>query len=406
MSADKQALEGLKLDHAEADLGSARPPWYKWVVLAGLLGAAVAAWRVWPRTIEVRTFVVSATDPVEQRTLLNASGYVTARRQATVSSKITGKVVEVLIEEGRAVKKGEVLARLDDTNAAANLALAEARVKAARSALDETRVRLDVAWRELERIRRLQAGGVATDSDLDQARGTADSLKARLERQTEEIVVAERQRAVYARLLEDTVIRAPFDGMVTTKDAQPGEMISPVSAGGGYTRTGICTVVDMTSLEIEVDVNESYLGRIHADQPVTATLDAYPDWAIPAHVIAIIPTADRQKSTVKVRIAFEHLDPRILPEMAVRVAFLGPAPKGLDDRPALLVPTRAVLREGGRHFVWVVSPDDTARRREVKVGDELDGEIPVLSGLTAGERVVIEGQSRLHEGADVREQTR
>lgn len=405
MSADKQALDGLKLDRSEETTSSSQRGRLRWVIALLVVIVLTALWWLNPREAEVRTVLVQPTDPAALRTLLNASGYVTARREATVSSKITGKVVEVLIEEGQHVNEGQMLARLDDLNVAASLRLAEAQVTAARSALAETKVRLDVALRELNRIRSLQATGITTEASLDQARGEVDSLKARLDLQSEQIEVADRERAVYAQQVEDTVIRAPFDGVVTAKNAQPGEMISPISAGGGYTRTGICTLVDMTSLEIEVDVNESYLGRVREDQPVQATLDAYSEWKIPAHVIAIIPTADRQKSTVKVRVAFEQRDPRILPEMAVRVAFLGAAPRSANAGPALFVPSRAVLRLEGNVCGWVVT-DGQAVPRDLVTGDELDGEIAVLDGLAPGDRLVIEGFEQLHDGSRVREKIR
>ncbi len=405
MSADKQSLEGLKLDRSPEVKAPASLGIFKWAIVALIAGGIAAFWFLRPRVVEVRTFVISETDPTEPRTLLNASGYVTARREATVSSKITGKVVEVRIEEGQRVEEGEVLARLDDVNVAATLRLAEANVAAARSALNETKVRLDVALRELARIRNLQQTGITTEASLDQARGEVDSLKARLELQSEQVEVADRERAVYAQQAEDTIIRAPFGGIVTAKNAQPGEMISPISAGGGYTRTGICTLVDMTSLEIEVDVNESYLGRVREAQPVEATLDAYPDWRIPASVIAIIPTADRQKSTVKVRVGFKELDPRLLPEMAVRVAFLGPPPLNSENAVALFVPSRAILKMDGQTQAWVVT-DDQATLTEVRVGDDLSGQTPVLSGLAAGGRLVVEGFENLREGSRVREKTR
>ncbi|RME89788.1 MAG: efflux RND transporter periplasmic adaptor subunit [Verrucomicrobia bacterium] len=403
MNTDETGLDGLKLDReAEEVVFQTRRRWrWGWLVALVLLGAG-AAWLMRSRPVPVRVYVVTAVDPTEQRTLLNSSGYVTARRQATVSSKITGKIAEVRVEEGQRVKAGEVLARLDDVNARANLELATAQVAAAKAALEETRAELDVALRELERIRRLTANGVTTESDLDQAKGRVDVLQARLERQIREATVAERQQAVYAQQVEDTIIRAPFDGVVTTKDAQPGEMISPVSAGGGYTRTGICTLVDMNSLEIEVDVSESRLGRVREGQPVIARLDAYPEWEIPGHVIAIIPTADRQKATVKVRVGFEQLDPRILPEMAVRVAFLGPPPLGTDGRPAVFVPVTSVVRETDQDHVWVMA-EGRAHRREVKLGPELDGEVAVLEGLQPGEKVIIQGLDRLREGIRVTE---
>src|SRR5437899_3782121 len=236
--------------------------------------------------------------------------------------------MEVLFEEGLKVKEGQVLARLDDTNVKASLRLAEAQLESAIKSLEETRVRIKEADGELRRISDLVKNKIATQADLEHAEASALSLKAKLEQQRADVTVAERQIASWQQQLEDTIIRAPFSGIVTSKNAQPGEMISPISAGGGFTRTGICTIVDMGSLEIEIDVNESYINRVEAGQPVEATLDAYSDWKIPCKVVAIIPTADRQKSTVKVRVGFDKLDKRILPEMSVKVAFREAASPG------------------------------------------------------------------------------
>ena len=284
----------------------------------------VVFFRRHPGAIEVRTAfatVVGGTD--SDRTVLNASGYVTARRQATVSSKVTGKVVEVLIEEGMKVKEGQVLARLDDTNIKAGLDVAQAQWESAKTAVEETRAQLKQAELEFARATDLARQHIESQSDLDKAEADASALRAHLAMLERDVTVADRQVKTWEQQMEDMIIRAPFAGIVTTKDSQPGEMISPVSAGGGFTRTGIGTVVDMDSLEIEIDVNESYINRVEPGQAVEATLDAYPDWKIPCKVIAIIPTADREKSTVKVRVGFDKLDPRILPEMAVKVAFRG-----------------------------------------------------------------------------------
>ena len=256
-----------------------------------------------------------------ERTVLNASGYVTARREATVSSKVTGKVMEVLIEEGMKVTNGQVVARLDDSNVKTSLDVAVAQLASAKAALAETEAQLKDADQEFQRTTELAKQHIASQSDLDLAESNAKALQAHLAQQQLDIVVAERQVEMWQQQMDDMIIRAPFDGVITTKDAQPGEMISPVSAGGGFTRTGIGTIVDMNSLEIEIDVNESYINRVEPGQPVEATLDAYPDWKIPCKVIAIIPTADRDKSTVKVRVGFDQLDPRILPDMSVKVAF-------------------------------------------------------------------------------------
>jgi RND family efflux transporter MFP subunit len=397
-------LDELRLDRSEA--GSRAPRRWLWVVIAiVLLGAAATFGLARGRAVPVRTQVVREAAGVGGRaTVLNASGYVIARRQATVSSKVTGKVVEVLVEEGMQVQAGQVLARLDDANVKASLHLAEAELAAARATLGETRARLDQGEKELQRVAALAAKQIASPSDFDRAEADVKTLKARIELQQAQAAVAEKQVALWQQQLEDTVIRAPFAGMAVTKNAQPGEMISPVSAGGGFTRTGIGTIVDMNSLEIEVDVNESFLNRVQSGQPVEAALDAYPDWKIPCKVLAIIPTADRQKATVKVRVRFDALDPRILPDMGVKVAFLDPAPRS-DGTREVVVPKAALRKADGRDVAWVVK-DDRLERRNVTVQTLRPTEAVVTSGLTAGERIVLEGPAALVAGARVRELTR
>jgi RND family efflux transporter MFP subunit len=400
MSDTKTALDGLRIEREQDS--EPRRRWGRPLALL-LLVVVIAggAWVFLKRPLPVRTVAARAADVSGPRILLNASGYVTARREATVSSKITGKVLEVLIEEGQRVEAGQVLARLDDSNVKAGLAWSEALLAASQASLTETQVRRDEARRELRRVEALLAGKIATESDLDRAQAEVQSLEARLVRQAADITVAERELAVRRQDLEDLTLRAPFSGVVTIKAAQPGEMISPVSAGGGFTRTGICTLVDMTSLEIEVDVGESYLHRVTAGQEVEAALDAYPDWKIPCKVIAIIPTADRQKSTVKVRIGFNQLDPRILPDMAVRVAFrgTGAAAPGEDG---VLVPPAAVLTENGRDSAWVIQ-NGRAVRKTLTTAPGKEGEVTVTKGLQAGDRVVVEGAARLRDGARVTE---
>jgi RND family efflux transporter MFP subunit len=255
--------------------------------------------------------------------VLDASGYVVARRQATVSSKVTGKVVDVLVEEGMRVEKDQVVATLDDTTQKAQLSLAMAQVESARATLDEIEAQLRIARLERDRFRDLAKRNLTSQSSVDTAEATFDQIAAQLETGRENVIVAQRNVALAEDALSNMTIKAPFAGMVVSKNAQPGEMISPVSAGGGFTRTGICTIIDTDSLEIEVDVNEAYIQRVKAGQPVSATLDAYPDWRIPAEVIAIVPTADRQKATVRVRIDFLERDERVLRDMGVKVAFLG-----------------------------------------------------------------------------------
>lgn len=392
-------LEDLRIDRSSRDPG--KPGKRLWVVVGlSLLLLVVGGW--WwlggSGAAAVRIESVRERAGGGSGAVLNASGYVTARLQATVSSKITGKVVEVLVEEGMKIRKGQVLARLDDSTPRANLALARAQLAAARRTLPEIEVRLKEANLSLGRTRELVAAGVSSQAELETAQAEVDSLEARLALGGEEVGVAERRVALRQRELEDTVIRAPFSGVAISKDAQPGEMISPVSAGGGFTRTGICTLVDMTSLEIEVDVNESYIARVQAGQRVKAILDAYPDWRISASVITTVPAADRQKATVRVRIAFDQLDPRILPDMGVKVTFLSQE-HSREEKAALhlLVPRAALRREAGRTVVYVLN-QDRVERRAVSVGAVQGEEVEVLSGLSAGEQVVVEGPEDLADG--------
>jgi RND family efflux transporter MFP subunit len=400
----KQDLEALRIDRSPERTGSRR--WLAWVL--GLLVATGAGAGLWfwltrerPAEVQVATVVDRATGA--QAGVLNASGYVTARRRATVSSKITGKVVEVNVEEGMAVKQGQVLARLDDANARAALLLAEAQAEAARRAVAEMEVRLNEARVTLRRRLQLVKDGLATQAEVDQAQAEVDSIDARIAASRQQVRVAESQIAVQQTDLDNTVIRAPFSGVAISKDAQPGEMVSPVSAGGGFTRTGICTIVDMRSLEIEVDVNEAYINRVTPGQSVSAVLDAYPDWQIPTRVITMVPTADRQKATVLVRIGFNELDPRILPDMGVKVTFLREeedtsSQDALVRTRAVMVPKAAVRTENSQTVVFVVK-GNLVERRAVKVGGTDGDRVEILAGLQSGEQVVSPVPADLREGA-------
>ncbi len=373
------------------------------VVVAVLAVVALGVWWLMrPKPIEVRTVVARATstDSDLGRTVLNASGYVTARREATVSSKVTGKVTEVFVEEGVHVVKGQLLAQLDAANIQASLRLAQAQHDSAKAGLEETRVRVREAQQEWDRQKALISGQVAPQSDYDHAEATALALQARLAQQVAEISVADRAVAIWQQQATDMDIRAPFAGVVTSKNAQPGEMISPMSSGG-FTRTGICTIVDMESLEIEIDVNESYINRVFSGQPVEATLDAYPDWKIPCQVIAIIPTADRQKSTVQVRVGFDQLDPRILPEMSVKVAFRDTAASesGLAQR-TVMVPQQALRNQDGHDVVFVIR-QGRAERRAVNVVRTHSGETELSAGVTPGEIIVVDPPPDIADGANV-----
>jgi RND family efflux transporter MFP subunit len=404
MSSDKATLDGLRIDRsADSEGGSRRWVWIAVAFLLLLFAAGAFAWFRLPRHAEVRTAEAHQKSGAAAGAVLNASGYVTARRQATVSSKITGKVLDVLVEEGMEIHEGQVLAHLDNATLSRQLALSEAQLGSQKRALAETEVRLKEAELSRQRMRRLKEQGISTQADVDAADAGADSLKARLALGRQDVAVAEQQVSLARQYLDDTVIRAPFSGIAVSKDAQPGEMISPVSAGGGFTRTGICTLVDMKSLEIEVDVNESYIHRVKPGQKAIATLDAYPEWQIPSTVIMPVPTADRQKATVKVRLSFDQLDPRILPDMGVKVAFLDEPQAGgaaAPAKPAVEIPRAAVRKDGDRDVVLVVR-DGKVERRAVGLGPAAGDEVTVLSGLSGGEQVIIEGPADLKDGAAV-----
>ena len=396
-------LSALRIEREPLNTGGGR--WVKWVVLLLILGGAGGGAWYWlnrERPIEVEVVAVSERAAGTQASVLNASGYVTARRRATVSSKVTGKVIEVNVEEGMAVREGQVLARLDDSSLRAGMVLARAQLEAARQAIPEMEVRLAEARVNLERQQRLMKDGLTTPSAIDQGEAEVNSLIARINSLREQINVAQSQVALQQTAIDDMVIRAPFSGVALSKDAQPGEMVSPVSAGGGFTRTGISTIVDMRSLEIEVDVNESYINRVSAGQPVSAVLDAYPDFQIPAKVIAVVPTADRQKATVLVRIGFNELDPRILPDMGVKVTFLREADPAapVAAQAMTLVPKAAVKTENGSSYVFLVQ-QTTVARRAIKTGGTDGDRLEVTAGLKGGDRVVVSPPAELAEGMTI-----
>jgi RND family efflux transporter MFP subunit len=401
----KASIEGLRIDRSRAPKASSRG----WliglaVLLIVLAGGGAAAWFLaQPKAIIVHTALARAATAQSDHTLLNASGYVTARRQSTISSKDTGKVIDVLVEEGMKVTEGQVLAHLDATNVQAGLDQALAQLESAKKALIETSPNLDLAKRDQERIAQLAANDYASKSDLDHSQVGVTALQAHVDTLQSAVTIAEKNVAVWQQQLEDTIIRAPFAGVVISKDAQPGEMISPISAGGGFTRTGICTIVDMASLEIEVDVNESYINRVQPAQPAEATLDAYPDWKIPAKVIAIIPTADRQKATVKVRVGFVQLDPRILPDMSVKVAFMDSEPAAKSTAATgVMIPKTAVNKDGDKSIVWILR-DGKAERRAVTTGAVQGDDILIAAGVNDGEKIILDGSAPLADGAAVSE---
>ncbi|MCY4060443.1 MAG: efflux RND transporter periplasmic adaptor subunit, partial [Gammaproteobacteria bacterium] len=332
-------------------------------------------------------------------------GYVVARRQATVSSKATGKVLEVLVEEGMRVEEGQLLATLDASLPRAQLALEESQLAAAETALEEIRTSIEQAKLDLERTKNLAERELASQAELDRVRIALKGLEARLKFAERQLEIARRGVDVRRLLVEDMEIRAPFAGVVIAKAAQPGEMISPVSAGGGFTRTGICTIVDMDSLEVEVDVNEAYINRVRPGQPVTATLNAYPDLDIPAEVIATIPAADRSKATVRVRVGFKSRDSRVVPDMGVKVAFLGEEAdraKEAKPVPGVEIPRTALVGSAADRHVWVVVTDRSegtpfVERRSVVAARPEGSRVRITDGLRDRERVVKSFSAALEE---------
>jgi RND family efflux transporter MFP subunit len=406
MSLDQEALDTLRKDGTAAPAsryqtrtGQRRR---RWVIIALAVVVAVAVALFFGRSKPLEAEVVAVGPPATVGTVavLSASGYVVARRLATVSAKVTGRVVEVTFEEGSQVKEGHELARLDDATVRAVFTVAQRQLDAARMDLKEVEVRLAEAIRNRDRLRALREQGLVSVSAFDTAEADAKALGARLDASRAAVAVADSNVSLRSRDLDDLVVRAPFDGVVISKDAQPGEMVSPISAGGGYTRTGIATIVDMASREIEVDVNEAYINRVQDGQRAEAILDSYPDWRIPARVIAIVPTADRQKATVRVRIAIDELDARILPDMGVKVRFF-------DDRPAsgavpvASLPSGAVLGEEGATYVWRVI-DGRAVKTSVVAGEESEGTRQVLEGLAVGDQVVVGPPTGIAEGKRIR----
>lgn len=376
------------------------------IIFAGIVAAAFA-FRNQKPVVEVAT--AAKPDAGGPQALLNASGYITPRRRATIAAKITGRVTGVFFDEGTRVAEGQLLATLDDSDVKRALDSAKADRNSAQAAIADYEVQLKNAQISLHRAEQLQKAGVQTQEALDNATTNADSLKAKIELAKQQVAAAESRIGVAQQAVDNCTIRAPFAGIVVSKDAQVGEMVSPISAGGGFTRTGIATVVDMRSNEIEVDVNESYIARVENGQHVTATLDAYPDKPFPAKVRTVIPTADRQKATVKVRITILNLEKYdfILPDMGVKVAFLEnerPAAKdkGKEKGPQAVafIPKGAVRSDSNASFVFLVR-DGKVERRAVSLGMDRGTDVAILAGVSPGDSLVVKGPESLHDGDKV-----
>jgi RND family efflux transporter MFP subunit len=407
---DKRVLlEQLRIDpsHREDTGESGRPRWGITVVVIVILlvlAAGVGFFVLRGQRVEVEAATASppaaAAGPAA---ILQATGYVTARRQATVSAQITGALREVLIEEGERVSAGQVLARLDDTAQRAAVAQSLAQVQASQALLVQYQAQLEQARRDLKRNQDLISQHLVSQQALETAGTQVSTLEAQVASQAKQVELSQAALRGAQVQLDYTTVRAPFSGVITAKAAQAGEIVSPISAGGGFTRTGVGTIVDMDSLEIEVDVNEAYINRVRANQAAEAVLDAYPDWTIPAHVIAIVPTADRSKATVKVRIGIDKKDARILPDMGVRVSFLEEAAKSAGPEAApirgVLVPASAIVERNGHSVVFTIEADH-AHAVSVTAGQSY-GDLRLVEGLSSGTRVVRAPSADLADGARI-----
>ena len=401
-SSARPDLSGLRIEERVRPAGTGRRTRR---LIAGAVVIILAASALW-LAFRSRAAVVSlaearpAGDPAATA-LLNASGYITPRRRATVAAKITARVVDVYVDEGMVVTEGQLLARLDDADAQKRLQAARTQRDATASLIASLKVNLANAERELDRNANLASDGFASAQTLDQARTAAESLKAQVAAAEEQVKAADAQIALAQQDVDNCTVRAPFSGVVVSKDAQRGEMVSPISAGGGFTRTGIATIVDMNSIEIEVDVNESYIARVVPGQRVEAVLDAYPDWRIPASVRTVIPTADRQKATVKVRITFDKLDPRILPDMGVKVSFLAGEQAAARPAAKAVVPREAVRLVDGKTVVFL-DREGVLERRAVSLGLEIGADVEITAGVAPGDKVVVGGTAGLRDGQRIK----
>ncbi len=404
---DAKLLNELRIEGPQReDEGSGLPRW-AWLlsgVIVVLLAAGVGWWFA-ARPILVQTAAaVAPGSGGAAAALLQATGYVTARRQATVSTQITGTLTQVLIEEGDRVQKGQVIARLEDSALRAGLNLAQAHILSTQALVAQAQAQLAQAQADSRRQDELAASGMLSRQGAEQARTAVASFSAQLDARRREADVARAQWAQAQVAFDHTVVRAPFAGVVTVKAAQVGEIVSPLSAGGGFTRTGVGTIVDMDSLEVSVDVNEAHIGQIKPGMPAQAVLDAYPDWKLPAHVLAIIPAADRGKATVKVRVALEQKDARLLPDLAVRVSFLASRPGDAPVQPpkGVLVPAQAVAQRDGKSVVFVVI-DGKAVQRNVQVAAQDVGALRLVADTVAvGEQVVLSPPQSLRDGVEVK----
>jgi RND family efflux transporter MFP subunit len=402
-------IHQLRIDRTERDdtVASHRRWWLPAIIAVVVIGTAAVVLYNRNSVVKVsEATAVAASAGAAPAAILQATGYVTAEREATVSSQIAGQVSQVYFEEGEHVHRGQVLARLDDSAQRASLDQARAQLAATQAQLNQYQVQLAQDRRDFARDAALIGQHLVSEEDYETARTQAATQAAQVKTQQRQVELAQAGLKA-AQVQEDyTVVEAPFTGVVIDKAAQIGEMISPIFGGGTFEAAGIATVVDMSSLEVDVDVNEAYIHRVTPGQAATAVLDAYPDWNIPAHVIAIVPTADKSKATVKVRVAFEKLEPRILPDMGVRVSFLQESsglsgPDAASSLPAgtVWVPASAVVQRDGRAVVFVVQ-GGRAREQSVTPG-ESQGDLRAVQGIASGSAVVQSPPARLSDGSRI-----
>jgi RND family efflux transporter MFP subunit len=340
---------------------------------------------------------------------ITANGYVVARTQASVSSRITGRLAFLGVEEGSVVRRGEIVARLENDDYQAVVRQAQAEVLRAQAALVEAEATRDQLARDLRRSRSLLEDSLASEREVEDFEARLTAAEARVGVQEAMVQSAEASVGVAEANLENTYIRAPFNGTVLRKDAEVGEVVAPVATGGGLTRGAVVTMADLETLEVEVDVNEAYIAQIASGQPTRITLDAYPDSSYMGEVRQIVPTADRQRATVLVKVSILEDDPRILPEMGARVDFVEQAAGDIADsttQPSrVFVAAEAVRDESGQPVVWVVR-DGRVYRVLVEAGPVSGGRREIRDGLSGGEQVVVEGPEELEDGAAVRIVTR
>ncbi len=410
-----ELLERLRIDRGEGPATTTLPRRWKGPVIIGiivlllLLGGGAAVWYfiadsdAVPVKSAIAAAVPTQAGPAAGRTLLDASGYVVALRQASVSANSIYKVNELLVQAGDTVKKDQVLARLDDSKTKAALEQSQAQVKQLSAVLDAARVQAaDLRPGFVRDQAQLKEGLVSQDA-FDAAKATYDAAEQAVTVAEQNLAVAKASAVLNQRYQDDTIVRSPFDGVVTIKSAQPGEIVSPQFSGGG----GVAKIVDMDSLEVDVDVSENFISRVHPKQPASITLNAYPDWHIPAEVIAIVPTADRSKATVEVRVAFKQKDARVLPEMGARVSFQDDAPPTASNSApavvssAVVVPPEAVQTEGDNSAVFVID-GHTVQRHVVQLGVKDSTGQTILSGLDSGATVAIGDFTKLHDGVRIK----